>query len=58
MMIKDSQLREKYELLIIGIIEKNGDLKVNPGSDQILHRDQTIMVIGTKENLERLKESM
>jgi len=58
MMIKDCQLREKYELLIVGIIDKNGHVQVNPGSDQILHRDQTIMVIGKKENLNRLKESI
>ncbi|HJL74934.1 MAG: hypothetical protein CMG29_03705 [Candidatus Marinimicrobia bacterium] len=58
MMIKDCRLREEYELLIVGIIDEAGNLSVNPGSEQVLHRDQTIMVIGTKENLERLKASI
>ena len=58
MMVKDCRLREDYELLIIGIIDAKGDVKVNPSSDQVLHRDQTIMVIGKKENLDRLKELM
>ncbi len=57
-MIKDSQLREEYGLLIIGIIEKNGEVIVNPGSDHILHRDQTIMIIGKKENLQEFTTSM
>jgi K+/H+ antiporter YhaU regulatory subunit KhtT len=57
-MIKDCRLREEYELLIVGIIDEAGNLSVNPGSEQVLHRDQTIMVIGTKENLERLKASI
>ena len=56
-MIKDSQLREQYGLLIIGIIEKNGDVTVNPGSDHLLHRDQTIMLIGKKEDLHEFTSS-
>lgn len=57
-MIKDSQLREKYGLLIIGIIEKNGEVLVNPGSDYILNRNQIIMVIGKKENLQEFTASI
>jgi voltage-gated potassium channel len=57
-MIKDSQLREKYGLLIIGIIEKNGEVLVNPGSDYILNRNQIIMVIGKKENLQEFTSSI
>jgi voltage-gated potassium channel len=58
MMIKDCRLREDYELLIVGLINANGDVIVNPGSEQLLNRDQTIMVIGKKENLERLTASI
>ncbi|MFQ6678703.1 MAG: potassium channel family protein [Fidelibacterota bacterium] len=58
MMIKDSQLRENYGLLIVGIIEENGDVKVNPGSDHVLNKDQTIMVIGRKENLKNFTSSI
>ncbi len=54
MMIKDCGLREKYELSIVCIIDATGNVNVNPSSEEVLHRDQTIMVIGTKENLERL----
>ena len=58
MMIKDCRLREDYELLIVGLINANGSVIVNPGSELVLNRDQTIMVIGKKENLERLTSSI
>ena len=57
-MIKDCRLREDYELLIVGLINANGSVIVNPGSELVLNRDQTIMVIGKKENLERLTSSI
>ena len=56
--IRDSQIREKYGLLIVGIIEKNGSVNVNPGSDHIMHIGQTIMVIGKKENLKEFSSSV
>ena len=58
MMIKDCRLREDYELLIVGLINANGSVIVNPGSELVLNTDQTIMVIGKKENLERLITSI
>jgi voltage-gated potassium channel len=58
MMIKDCRLREDYELLIVGLINANGSVIVNPGSELVLNTDQTIMVIGKKENLERLTSSI
>ena len=58
MMIKDCRLREDYELSIVGIIDTVGNVNINPGSEEILHMDQTIMVIGKKENLERLTASI
>jgi len=58
MMIKDCRLREDYELSIVGIIDTAGNVKINPGSEEVLHMDQTIMIIGKKENLERLTASI
>ena len=48
MMIKDCRLREDYELSIVGIIDAAGNVKINPGSKEVLHMDQTIIVIGKK----------
>jgi len=45
-------------LSIVGIIDTAGNVKINPGSEEVLHMDQTIMIIGKKENLERLTASI
>jgi voltage-gated potassium channel len=54
--IGDTQLQNEYGLLIVGVTDKDGHTQVNPGAKHILHRDQTIMVIGTKEKLKRLTQ--
>lgn len=53
--IKNCLLREDYELLIVGIIEADGNIILNPGSQVMLKNDQKIMVIGTMDNLDRFK---
>jgi len=56
--IKNSLLREDYELLIVGIIEADGKITLNPGSGVILKYDQKIMVIGSADNLNRFKSEL
>lgn len=56
--IAESQIRENYGLLIVGIVNKNGDTQINPGSDTILTSGQKIMVIGSSENLVQLNNAM
>ncbi len=57
-MIKDSQLREDYNLMIVGIIDEGGDLTLNPPPETVLKSTHTIMVIGDVTNLERFKQSI
>lgn len=57
-MIKDSSLREDFNLIIVGLINGKGETHLNPDPHTILHSDQTIMVIGSKENLEAFKASV
>ena len=52
--IGKSKLQDEFGLLIVGVTDKEGNTLVNPGPGHVLHRDQTIMVIGTKENLKGL----
>ncbi len=56
--IKDCKLREKYELMIVGIIEETGGIILNPGSHIQLNSNQKIMIIGSKTNLSRFKEDI
>jgi len=55
-MIKDSRLREEYNLVIVGLIESNGNITLNPDPHTVLKHDQTILVIGSKENMQLFKE--
>lgn len=56
--IAESRIREDHGLLIVGIVKKNGETEINPGSDSILSSEQKIMVIGSNENLTKLNEIM
>ena len=57
-MIKDSKLREDYNLIIVGIINENGETLLNPDPHTVLHLKQTVMLIGAKEQLHQFKKDM
>lgn len=54
--IKESSLREKYNLMIVGIIDENGQSTINPGPDTILSNRNSILIIGNKDNMNRFKQ--
>ena len=56
--IKNSKMREDYELIIIGIINNNGENLVNPDPHTTLNKTDTILVTGKKENLIKFKETL
>ena len=49
--IVDSNIRKKYNLIIIGIKDQKGKFQLNPNMNVKLQRDQIIMLIGGKDNL-------
>ncbi len=57
-MIKDSKLREEYNLIVVGIIGKDGETILNPDPHTVLRLDQTILLIGSKENMRAFKETI
>ncbi len=56
--IRDCQLREKYEILIVGIVKPDGSTILNPSSDVMLEEEQRIIVIGSKEKLDAFKSQL
>ncbi len=54
--IKESQIREKYGITIVGIIKKNGETKINPSSDTKLSTSDTVLLIGDNDNLDSFKK--
>ncbi len=53
--IVDSNIRKKYNLIIIGIKDKKGKFQLNPHMDYKLDKDQVIMLIGAKNNMKRFQ---
>jgi voltage-gated potassium channel len=53
--IVDSNIRKKYNLIIIGIKDKKGKFQLNPNMDYKLDKDQVIMLIGAKNNMKRFQ---
>jgi len=54
--IRESRLREDFQILIAGLIKDSGEMVFNPDPDIILNESHTLMVMGEKENLARFKE--
>ncbi|MFH1853442.1 MAG: NAD-binding protein [Candidatus Neomarinimicrobiota bacterium] len=56
--LRNSRLREDYNLMVLGIIEKNGKVEINPPPDYLLDQTQKAIIIGAKEDLERFKVAL
>ena len=50
--IKQTNLREKYSLMIIGVIDESGNKIVNPDPEYELSNEHKIILIGDKNNME------
>jgi len=50
--IKHTNLREKYSLMIIGVVDKNGNKIINPEPEYELSNDHKIILIGDKINMD------
>ena len=51
--IKDTKIRDIYDLIIVCVIKSDKNSFVNPPSDYIINEGDTIMVIGDKEKLDK-----
>jgi len=54
--IVDSNIRKKYNLIIIGIKYKKGKFELNPNMNVKLGKDQIIMLIGAKTNMKKFQK--
>jgi voltage-gated potassium channel len=54
-LIVNSNIRKKYNLIIIGIKDKKGKFQLNPNMDYKLCKDEIIMLIGAKSNMKRFQ---
>ena len=56
--IRDSNIRENFQLLIVGIIDDEGETSLNPDPDYKMSKDNTLLLLGEKGSLLRFKQSI
>jgi len=54
--IKDSKIREEFNLIIIGLVNGDGSYEINPDPELQLSADHTVMIMGQKEQLQQFKD--
>jgi len=57
-MIKDSKFREDYNLVIVGLIDENEKSILNPDPHIILNIQHKIILLGSKENIDKFSETI
>ena len=57
-MIKDSKFREDYNLVIVGLIDEHKKSTLNPDPHTILNVNQTIIILGSKENIDKFSKTI
>lgn len=53
-MLKDSGIRQKYNLIIIAIKKPDGSMLFNPSFEAKIRPNDTVIAVGEKENLQKL----
>lgn len=55
-MLKDSGIRQKYNLIIIAIKKPDGNMLFNPSFEAKIRSNDTVIAVGEKENLQKLRK--
>ena len=56
--IKESGIRDKFGISVVGIMDDKGKSTINPSSDELLSSNQTIILIGEVEKMDKFKEQL
>ena len=56
--IKESGIRDKFGVSVVGIMDDKGNSTINPSSDELLSSNQTIILIGNVERMDKFKEQL
>ena len=56
--IKDTKLREEFNVLIVGIINDNGQATMNPDPETVLTTSDTVLIMGDTGKLSQFKDTL
>jgi voltage-gated potassium channel len=55
-MLKDSGIRQNYNLIIIAIKKPDGSMMFNPSFEAVIKPDDTVIAVGEVDNLQKLEQ--
>jgi voltage-gated potassium channel len=56
--IAESEIRSKFNTIIVGIYRSSGKLTYNPGPETMIEKDDNLIVIGDGKKLEKLQDKV
>jgi voltage-gated potassium channel len=56
--LMESAIRKNYNLIVVAIKKKSGEMIFNPSSQAKLHEGDTLVALGDRENLNQLEERL
>ena len=55
-MLKDSGIRQRFNLIIIAIKKPDGSMRFNPSFEAMITPGDTVIAVGEDDNLQKLEE--
>jgi len=55
-MLKDSGIRQQFNLIIIAIKKLDGNMLFNPSFDTVIESGDTVIAVGQENNLQKLEK--
>ena len=56
LMLKDSGIRQKFNVIIIAIKQPDGTMQFNPSFEAVINAGDTVIAMGKSENMVQLEE--
>lgn len=58
MMLGDAQLRQTTGIIVLALRHADGRIEINPGDDAVLHVGDTLIVLGSRAEVERIEQRL
>ncbi len=55
--LQESELKAKFNLLILAVRHDNGEIEFNPPASQVLTAGMTLIIMGDVDNIARAKKA-
>jgi K+/H+ antiporter YhaU regulatory subunit KhtT len=57
-LLKNSNIREDYDVMVVGIINSSGQTNINPDPETVLNTSDTILLMGDVDKMDLFKENL